>query len=153
MFTKMTDAEIRTVCKEKLESLEYWLRRIIDETLSANYGDYIDFQDEHGNKLINSNITKSLLSRKEIEPHRYPRIVDAILLEDSISIICNPSLFKKHFSAILLKAFPDGQAEARTFMNRLIPIRNALAHANPISLRQAEQSVCYSNDIIDIFPN
>lgn len=153
MYYKMTDSEIRSFCKEKLESLEYWLRRIIDETLSASYGDYVNFTDEHGNKLINSAITKSLLSRKENEPHRYPRTVDAILLEDAISIVCNPKMYKTHFFLMFSQAFPEGQAEARTFMMRLVPIRNALSHANPISLRQAEQTICYSNDIIDSFKN
>ena len=34
-------------------------------------------------------------------------------------------------------------------MGRLLDPRNRLAHANSISLRQAEQVICYSNDIID----
>ncbi|MBJ7428820.1 MAG: hypothetical protein JHD28_07685 [Bacteroidia bacterium] len=145
----MSDSELRSFCKEKLESLEYWLRRIIDETLTVNFGDYINFTDEHGNKLINSTITKSLLSRKENEPNRYPRTVDAILLEDAISIVCNPKMYNSYFFQMFQQAFPNGQIEARTFLMRLVPIRNALSHANPISLRQAEQTICYSNDIID----
>ncbi len=31
----------------------------------------------------------------------------------------------------------------------MIPIRNNLSHANPISMRQAERAVCYTNDFID----
>ncbi len=34
-------------------------------------------------------------------------------------------------------------------MKRLADPRNRLAHANPISLRQAEQVVCYTGDIIE----
>lgn len=41
----------------------------------------------------------------------------------------------------------------RTFLKRLIPSRNSLSHANPISVRQAEQVVCYSNDIINSLKN
>jgi hypothetical protein len=149
MYYKLNDVEIRGICKERLESLEYWLRRIIDETLSKKFGDYINYSDEHGNKLIKSEFAKFLLARKANEPERYPRLVDAILLDDAINIICNPNLYRNHFAEILNTAFPDGQMEARTFMMRLVPARNALSHANPISIRQAEQIICYSNDIID----
>lgn len=46
-------------------------------------------------------------------------------------------------------AYPNGREEVRTFLGRLIPIRNCLSHSNPISVRQAEQCVCYCNDFID----
>lgn len=149
MFHKFNDTDIRSFCKEKLESLEYWLRRALDDTLRTSYGDYLEYTDINGNRLIKTPIVESLKSRKNTEPERYPRIIDAILLDDAIDIICNPNLYNKHFSLIFKVAFPEGRDEARTFMKRLIPGRNALAHANPISYRQAEQIVCYSNDIID----
>lgn len=44
---------------------------------------------------------------------------------------------------------PNGHNEARTFLDRIAVARNPLAHANPISVRQAEQVICYSHDIID----
>ncbi len=149
MFYKFNDSEIRSICKEKLESLEYWLRRTLDDTLHANYGDYFEFKDEKGNRLIKTQTVDSLKSRKNAEPDRYPRLIDTILLDDAIDIICNPNLYNKHFSSIFKVAFPEGRDEARTFMKRLISGRNALAHANPISHSQAERIVCYSNDIID----
>ena len=40
MLYMLSDNEIRNQCREKLESLEHWLRRLIDETLSVKYGDY-----------------------------------------------------------------------------------------------------------------
>ncbi len=129
--------------------MEYWLRRIIDDTLAPIYNDYLNYSDEKGNRLIKNDIVKSLESRKVNEPHRYPRLIDAVLLDDAIDIICNPILYKKHFNEMFQQAFPDGREEARTFMKRLIPPRNSLSHANPISTRQAEQVICYSNDIID----
>jgi hypothetical protein len=149
MFHKLTDTEIRGYCKEKLESLEYWLRRIIDETLSAAYGDYFNYVDQNGTKIIKSEILKTLTSRRNSEPDRYPRLIDAVLLDDAIDIICKPPLYTNYFRVMLKDAFPDGREEARTFMKRVVPPRNALAHANPISVRQAEQICCYTNDIID----
>ncbi|GAG32803.1 unnamed protein product, partial [marine sediment metagenome] len=53
------------------------------------------------------------------------------------------------FKDPFLKAFPDGNNEARTFLTRIEDPRNALYHANPISNRQAEQVICYCRDIID----
>ena len=31
----------------------------------------------------------------------------------------------------------------------VVPVRNALSHANPISVRQAEQAICYSHDFVE----
>lgn len=149
MYFKLTDTELRSICKEKIESLEYWLRRLIDEILTASYNNYFDYRDEHGNYLINNGIKGTLNKRKTDEPERYSRLIDAVLLDDSIDIICNPTLYKKHFSDALNDAFPDGREEAKTFLKRLVYPRNCLAHANPISVRQAEQVICYSNDVID----
>lgn len=153
MYYKLTDSELRGVCKQKLESLEYWLRRIIDELLKSEYNNYFEYIDGGGDRLIKAAIVRSLKSRKQNEPGRYPRLIDAVLLDDAIDIICKPESFKNHFKEVLKDAFPDGREEARTYLKRLIPARNSLSHANPISVRQAEQVICYSNDIIDSIKN
>jgi len=148
MLFELSDSEIRSICKNKLESLEYWLRRLIDKKLSDNYGDYFSHEDAKGKRLINKNIVKSLTERIAKEPSRYPRKIDAVLLNDAINIICNPQLFNSHFKEPLSLAFPSSEV-TRLFMERLIAPRNCLAHANPISLRQAEQVICYTGDIIE----
>jgi len=140
---------LRNLCREKLESLEHWLRRLIDQTLSAEYGDYFSYTDSAGNRIIKKDIVKELKTRVEGEPGRYSRKIDAVLLSDAIDIICNKQLYEYFFKRALKTAFPDGREEAKTFMSRLLEPRNMLAHANPISLQQAEQVICYSNDIID----
>lgn len=153
MYYQLTDAEIRNVCKEKLESLEYWLRRLIDEVLTAEYGDYFNHQDASGNRIIRNASVIEFQKRIDGEPGRYPRLVDAMLLDDAVNIITNPTLYNRHFSDFLKEAFPEGREEARTFMKRLIDARNPLYHANTISTRKAEQVICYSNDIIDSIKN
>ncbi|WP_165856871.1 hypothetical protein [Marinobacter sp. JSM 1782161] len=145
----LSDSEIRNTCKERLESLEYWLRRLIDVQLSDAYGDFFNYSDEKGNRIIKNKIIESLESRIIKEPQRYSRKVDAILLDDEIDIICNPKLYNDHFKGALEMAFPDGPNVARTFLKRLVDPRNRLAHANPISQRQSEQVVCYTNDVIE----
>ena len=152
-MSRMKDVEIRSVCKEKIESLEHWLRRLIDETLTPIYGDYFSYCDPKGNRLINGNLTLHVEKRRASESIRYPRKIDAVLLEDAVNIICKPELFKHHFLIALKQAFPEGREEARTFLNRLLVPRNNLAHANAISTRQAEQIICYSNDVIESLKN
>lgn len=152
ILLNLNDSEIRSICKDKLESLEYWLRRLIDRILSDKYNNYFSYQDEHGNRLFGKKIADSVTMRMTSEPNRYPRKIDAILLDDAINIICHPKLFNDCFKEPLSSAFPSAEV-TRLFMERLIAPRNCLAHANSISLRQAEQVICYTGDIIESIKN
>ncbi len=143
------DNQIRSACKERIEALEHWLRRLIDDLLTKEYGDFFSYLDTSGDRIIRKKLVEQIEARRIAEPGRYPRKIDAVLLDDAIDIICNERLFNTHFKTPLSQAFPDGHAEARTFITRLLRPRNHLSHANGISLRQAEQVVCYSNDIIE----
>jgi hypothetical protein len=149
MITDLNSNEVRSICKEKLESLEYWLRRLVNDKLSESFGDYFNYIDNKGNRLIKESVVSSIEKRIEKEPERYSRKVDAILLTDAIEIICNPRFYNTFFKESLKFAFPEGRDEARTFMLRLIDLRHRLAHANPINMHQAEQIICYSGDIIE----
>jgi hypothetical protein len=83
---KLEDSEIRNICKEKLEALEHWLRRLIDETLSGVYGDFFSYEDSNGNRLLKKKLSESIDERLRKEPSRYSRKVDAILLDDAIGV-------------------------------------------------------------------
>ena len=148
-LANMQDAGIRSICKERIESLEHWLRRLIDEVLTAAYGNYFSHEDANSNRVIKKKLHETIQARRKKEPGRYPRDIDAVLLDDAIDIVCNPQLFSLHFQEALAIAFPEGHVEARTFLSRIVTPRNNLAHANAISLRQAEQIICYTNDIIE----
>ena len=143
------EALIRSSCREHIESLEHWLRRLIDELLTSAYNDYFNYVDESGNRIIKKALSETVDQRCASEPFRYPRKVDALLLDDVINVICHPDLYRSHFRIALRHAFPDGLPETRTFLGRIAAPRNNLAHANPISMRQAEQIICYTNDVID----
>ena len=97
--------------------------------------------------MLSKNLVKDIEGRLAREPQRYSRRIDAVLLDDAISIICNPNLYC-HFRAALEQAFPEGCSEARTFLCRLLDPRNKLAHANPISSHDAERVFCYSSDVV-----
>lgn len=59
------------------------------------------------------------------KPERYPRQIDAALLDDEIRIICKQSLYEAHFGPALKGAFPLGNDEARNILSRLIEPRKS----------------------------
>lgn len=152
LFNKENQNTLRQYCRTTIESLELWLRRLIDQTLINAYGsNYIGAQYSPGQNLFNSHLKRGILDRKASDPARYPRFIDACLLEDEIEIICKPNLYNLYFEQVFQPAFPfpHGQDILRGFLNRIVAIRNKTSHANPISVRDAERAICYSNDIID----
>ncbi len=149
-FSQLKEEEKRSICKKEIETLEIWLRRLVHESLSKEYGNnYLEYKDKDNNYLINTEIREKVKSLIKQEPERFPRDIDAFFLPDLIYIICRNDLYNKFFKDPFLKAFPDGSNETRTFLKRLEYPRNALYHANPISDRHAEQVICYCHDIID----
>lgn len=145
-------SRLRDICRERLENLELWMRRIIDEEFSSRYGDnYFDYVKEDGKqRLIKNSIRESALMRVRKEPLRYNRTVDGILLDDSISIMCNRNnveIFKDYFKFEYL----ENMEFARETLMKLVPIRNKLSHAHEISVREAERVICYTEDAINSF--
>lgn len=63
IFSKYSEEEIRSFCRQNLETLEYWLRQIIDEGMKAVYGaNYLDATDNGGSPLMP---TKRIASVKD----------------------------------------------------------------------------------------
>ncbi len=147
-----TNEDIREVCRREIEILEHWARRIINDTFIENYGqDYFSYRNENDEPLIKKEIITRIYDMKSKYPDRFPRLIDAMHLSDIIVILCKESLYNKHFCSALNGMFPQGKEEARLFLNRIETIRNKLSHANPISVREAEQVICYCHDFIDGF--
>lgn len=150
IFNKYTEQEIRSFSRQALETLEYWLRQVVDEAMKNKFGDnYLDALDNGGSPILSVKRIVTIKERQSLEKERYVRIIDAALLDDIISIVCHPSLYNPVFKSYFMLNFPNGVNELRVILNRLIEPRNKLSHANPISHRQAQQIICYSNDIID----
>lgn len=147
----LTDAVLRESCKEAIEALEFWLRRVIDITLTPEYGsDYINAKSSlSGQQIIKKSLRDSIKNRAESNPNRYPRMVDAMLLDEEVDIVCHPDLYKNHFKDYFYYSHPFGNDQLRNSLYKILEPRNNLAHANPISIRQAEQIICYSHDVID----
>jgi hypothetical protein len=145
----LSDKDLRDHCRRGIEAFELWARRLIHQKLAESYGiNYLDAICPDGARLVKKDIAEKLTSRVASDPMRFPAPIDAALLEETISLICNPELYKKYFAEALSKAFPDGREEARTFLMRLVPIRNSLSHSNPISVHDAYRVLCYTHDFI-----
>jgi hypothetical protein len=150
MYYKYTEDELRAICRTHLESFEKWARLIVHMILTDKLGDdYIHSTGADGNYKMRKELVKKVDEMMANEPLRFPKPVDALFLDDIIYILCKNDFYKDYFSVFLQKMYPEGVNELRTFLERLIPIRNKLSHTNPFSVRDAEQCVCYSNDFIE----
>jgi hypothetical protein len=148
-LSKLTEGDLRDACRARLEMLELWLRRLIHEQFEQIYSnDILNAKDAAGDFVVKKLIRENIAKHSSDRPGRYKRPVDAALLDDLITIICKPDTYKICFATALKAAFPQGAEEARNFLDRLLTPRNHLSHANPISIRQAEQVICYSNDVV-----
>lgn len=144
-----TEDDLRSVCRKEIEALEHWTRRLIHEILTNQYGaDYFSYKN-NGEPLIKGEITSRVNKMREDNPGRFPRPIDAFFLGDIIYVLCKKPLYDAHFKDALCEAYPHGNEEVRFFLERVEAIRNKLSHANPISVREAEQVICYCHDVID----
>jgi len=151
IFFDTSETKMRDTCRHHIDTFESWARRLIDELFKAQYGaDYFDHKVSEEQPLVKSEIKQRLEKRMMDNPRRYPRKIDAILIEDVEYFFCREDLYKAHFRQIL-EPFFSGKEEVRSVLERIIVIRNKLSHANTISHHEAEQCVCYNNDFIDVF--
>lgn len=150
MLYKLSEEELRSICRKNIESLEKWARNIIDMRLKKAHGDNYFYKIlENGEPLFKKSITekaeKMLVENSQI----FSRPIDTLYLDEIIYVLCKKKLYNENFKEFLKIMYPNGAEEVRTFLKRLIPIRNKLSHANPLSIREAEQCICYCNDFID----
>lgn len=150
MYYTYTEEELRSFCRKSIESLEMWARRLIHEKLVEKYGsDYVNHKTSEENYLIKREVRDHIQSMLQREQGRFHRAVDTLFFEHIVYFLCNPAFYRDLFGEALKFAYPNGCNEARVFLERITPIRNALSHSNPISIRQAEQAICYSHDFVD----
>lgn len=151
MNNEMSFDDIRGVTKRQIEAFEHWSRRIINDFFSRDYSpNYLDAEVSSGQPLVKAEIRKRIRDRKMENPGRYPRDIDAILIEDLEYFFTREDLYQKYFKKVFENGF-SGTMEIRRLLEKLSGIRNRLYHDNPISIRDAEQAICYTNDFIDSF--
>lgn len=150
MLYSFSEEEIRSLCRVNIEAFEKWARTIIDSELTKNLGvNYFDLELAPNVPMVKKSIRDKTAQMMRSNPQRFHRKIDTLFLDEIIYLLCRNDLYKRFFKDFLDLIYPDGNAEARTYLNRLVPIRNCLSHSNPISIRDAERCICYTNDFID----
>ena len=150
MDYKYSAEELRSICRNHIENFEKWARIFINNVLSEKLGDdYFHVKGADENYRMKKSFVEKADKMMAAEPSRFPTPVDTLFVEDIIYILCKPDFYKDYFSPYLKVMYPEGNNELRTFLERLVPIRNKLSHTNPFSIREAEKCVCCSNDFID----
>ncbi len=150
MFYSLPEEELRTICRVNIEAFEKWARTVIHSELTAHLGaNYFDIELSPNVPVVKKSIRDKTAIMMRNHPQRFHRKIDTLFLEEIIYLLCRNDLYKQFFKNFLDLIYPDGNAEARTYLNRLVPIRNSLSHSNPISVRDAERCICYTNDFID----
>lgn len=150
MYYSMSQDELRSLCRVNIEAFEKWARIIINNELTDLYGaDYFDYYINNDNPVIKKSIRDKSVKMMKEHPNRFKRKIDTLFLDEIIYILCKKDLYQNCFKQFLDTIYPDGNAEAKTFLSRIIPIRNSLSHSNPISVRDAERCICYTNDFIE----
>lgn len=145
----LSSEELRTFCRQRLESCELWLRRIVHDELSKDFGEnYIETAKINDQAIFNTAIRKHVESRIASATVTPAHPINTLLLDHLTDIICKQDVYKQYFAVPMHYNFPLGNEQVRLVLKRLIPIRNALSHANPITLHDAERVLCYCNDII-----
>jgi len=150
MYHEYKQEELRSYCRNNIETVELWARRLIHEKMTSQYGDnYIDADINKNEKLIKKDIRDHVKKMLQKEPGRFNRPVDTLFLDHIVYFLCNEKWYKTLFKEALDYAYPQGCEEVREFLNRLIDIRNPLSHSNHISIYQTERAICYSHDFIE----
>lgn len=150
MFYSIPEDELRSICRVNIEAFEKWARTIIHNELKNNLGEnYFDMELSPNVPVVKKSIRDKTSAMIRNQPQRFHRKIDTLFLDEIIYLLCRNDLYKRFFKNFLDLVYPDGNSEARTYLNRLIPIRNCLSHSNSISVRDAERCICYTNDFID----
>ena len=148
MYADLSESERRELARRALDAAESWIRKIVDQQLSRAHGaNYFDTQLAGDTPVIPKKVRNQARFRIQKEPGRFERPIDALTFGELTTIGLHPEHYKTHFRQALDGAYPDGAAEARTFLSRLEDYRNQIAHQGTCSLRELERCVCYSNDL------
>lgn len=151
LLWNMSELEARDLCKHRIDMMERWSRRLLDELFKTTYGeDYFEYEVAAGQPLVKSSIKRQVEGRMKDNPSRFARKVDALVIEDLEYFFCREDLYPTLFRNVF-EPFFSGLQEVRAVIRRISTIRNKIAHGNHLSQHELEQGVCYSNDFIGVF--
>jgi len=151
---KINIETLREKSRSRIESLEIWLRRIINEELTTVFGaDYINFQHSVDDYLIKKDIRENINNR--FSTGEFPRNIDAALFEHLIYFLCKADFFDNYFKKYLIEfhpeTMPNGNIHLKFVLEKLKNIRNNLSHANSISIRETEFVMSTTTELFESF--
>jgi len=135
-------------CKSRIESLENWLRRIVDKDLTEKYGfDYLN--------NVKKEIKDNIQIRYNNSPDKYSRLIDASDLSHLIQIFCNPNFYNDIFIKYQNKFYPENMSKGENYLkylfDKLYEIRCNLSHANEISIKDFEFVMYFTSAQIESY--
>lgn len=140
---------LHLACRQRLDTLELWLKRIVHDELSDAFGDYLNAR-RNGIPVLRGNIQRWVNSRRAERPdlgkHRRP--VDDMTLEQLIGLICHGTYFHTCFTQPFQLCFGLKREQLEVILDRLRRARNRLSHTQRISVHDAQRVLCYGDDII-----
>ena len=90
MLYTYTEEELRSFCRQSIESLEMWARRLIHEKLIEKYGaSYVNHKTSEENYLIKREVRDHIQSMLQNNRGRFHRDVDTLFFEHIIYFLCN----------------------------------------------------------------
>lgn len=145
----LPSSDVAEACRQRIEACELWLRRLVHDKFLPEFGAaYLDTAQLTGQAIFNTHTRKHSASRIAANPKRYQRPIDTLELDQLASVICKKDVYSQYFTPAFAHGFPLANNHLRLVLSRLVPVRNSLSHANPITLHDAERALCYSSDII-----
>ena len=85
MLYTYTEEELRSFCRQSIESLEMWARRLIHEKFTDKYGlNYVDYKLSEENYLIKREVRNHIQSMLRNSHGRFFREVDTLFFEHII---------------------------------------------------------------------
>ena len=137
---RLSESEMRNGTKEVLESFEHWSRRIINDKFVEKYGsDYFNYKLANGENLIKKDILRLVEDRMNDNPIRFPRKIDAILMEDIAYFFCKDNFYQEFFKSILERDF-SGQDEVKDIKQSIFKTSKysiEVYHGNALLLKES----------------
>lgn len=106
-LNQLSSDALKSSAKEYIETLEYWLRSVIDTKLSSELGDnYIFATKPNGDYFFNRSIREEIEGNRKRSSEKSKRLIDSSLLSTSVAIITNPELYGLYFKEFFGLNFP-----------------------------------------------
>ena len=127
----LSSDEMRIAARNAIENLEKWLRRLIHTEYTKVFGSDYPGARIGGNNFVFPKDIRAKLQKLRYENPNIPPLNSTTL--DELCAIASKNHLWHIVKPALTNAFPLGSEMARVSLSRLLPVRNSLSHANPIS--------------------